>query len=119
MPGFSPWDLVKVPFPYTARPIRQRRPALVIATYGASGAPTLLWVLMVTSAANRGWADDVEVSDLQEAGLPVPSIVRTAKVATIEADDAEWLGRLPASDQARVAARLLPRLRQALGNSIE
>ena len=29
--AFEPWDIVKVPFPYTDRPVRQNRPALVIA----------------------------------------------------------------------------------------
>ena len=28
---FEVWDVVKVPFPYRDRPVRQRRPALVIA----------------------------------------------------------------------------------------
>ena len=67
MPGFEVWDLVKVPFPYTNRPVQQRRPALVIASPIAPGAPELLWVLMVTSAANRGWPGDVAVSDLAAA----------------------------------------------------
>jgi hypothetical protein len=29
---FDLWDIVKVPFPYTDRPVRQRRPALVAET---------------------------------------------------------------------------------------
>src|SRR5439155_19540166 len=32
MANFEPWDIVRVPFPYTDRPVRQRRPALVIAS---------------------------------------------------------------------------------------
>jgi antitoxin PrlF len=52
MPGFDAWDVIKVPFPYTDRPVRQRRPALI------------------TSAENRGWPGDVAVSDLAAAGLP-------------------------------------------------
>jgi len=31
MPPFDAWDIIKVPFPYTDRPVRQRRPALVVA----------------------------------------------------------------------------------------
>ena len=102
MPGCEVWDLVKVPFPYTNRPVQQRRPALVVAVPGAPGAPELLWVLMVTSAANRGWPGDVAVSDLAAAGLPAPSVVRSAKIATIEAQDAERIGQLPPEDQALV-----------------
>ncbi|WP_043839093.1 type II toxin-antitoxin system PemK/MazF family toxin [Muricoccus aerilatus] len=106
MRTFEVWDLVKVPFPYTNRPVQQRRPALVVALPQGSGAPALLWVLMVTSAENRGWPGDVLVSDLTEAGLPAASVVRTAKIATIEAGDAESIGRLPAADQGQVAEAL-------------
>ncbi len=42
MPGCEVWDLVKVPLPYTNRPVQQRRPALVVAVPDAPGAPELL-----------------------------------------------------------------------------
>ena len=102
MTGFETWDVIKVPFPYTNRPVQQRRPALVVARHVAEGMPTLLWVLMITSAAHRRWADDVEVSDLIEAGLPAPSIVRPSKIATIETENAERAGRLPMADRKAV-----------------
>jgi mRNA interferase MazF len=114
MPDFEVWDLVKVPFPYTNRFVQQRRPALVVAIPDAPGAPELLWVLMVTSAANRGWPGDVAVSDLQEAGLPAASVVRPAKIATIEAGDAEKIGRLPQADQTLVAEALSANMTIAL-----
>ena len=114
MPGFEVWDLVKVPFPYTNRPVQQRRPALVVAVPIALGAPELLWVVMVTSAANRGWPGDVVVSDLATAGLPAASVVRSAKVATIEARDAERIGHLPPADRSRVAEAVLGSLAQLL-----
>lgn len=96
------WDVVRVPFPYTDRPVRQFRPALVIASPVMSDRPALLWVLMITSAANRGWSGDVEIADHAAAGLPVASVIRTEKIATIEARDAESIGRLP--QLAQVAA---------------
>ena len=108
------WDLVKVPFPYTNRPVQQRRPALVVAVPDVPGAPGLLWVLMVTSAANRGWPGDVLVSDLASAGLPAPSVVRPAKIATIEARDAERIGRMPQEDRSRVAAAIRDSLAKLL-----
>ena len=114
MAAFDVWDLVKVPFPYTNRPVQQRRPALVVAVPEAPGAPNLLWVLMVTSAGNRSWPGDVAVSDLTEAGLPAPSIVRPAKIATIEASDAERIGCLPHANQLQVTEALRNSFRQAL-----
>ncbi len=106
MPNCEVWDLVKIPFPYTNRPVQQRRPALVVAVPDTLGAPALLWVLMVTSAANHGWPGDVVVSKLAEAGLPARSVVRSAKIATIEASDAERIGYLPLADRLPVAAAL-------------
>jgi mRNA-degrading endonuclease toxin of MazEF toxin-antitoxin module len=110
MPIFETWDIVKVPFPNTDRPVRQRRPALVIAAGELASAHGFIWLAMVTSAANRGWPGDVLVSDLDAAGLPIPSIIRPAKLATIEARDAEPLGRLPARDREAVRRYLRARL---------
>ncbi|HZU90002.1 MAG TPA: type II toxin-antitoxin system PemK/MazF family toxin, partial [Stellaceae bacterium] len=92
MPIFESWDVAKVPFPCTDRPVRQRRPALVIAAGDLQTAHGLLWLAMIASAAHRGWPGDVVVSDLDTAGLPAPSIVRPAKIATIDTRDAERLG---------------------------
>jgi mRNA interferase MazF len=116
---FEPWDIVKVPFPYTDRPIRQRRPALVIAAGEIAAAHGLLWLLMITSVENRGWAGDVAVSDLGVAGLPASSIVRPAKIAIVEARDAKRLGRLPLPDRTAVASYLGRVLRAALGSASE
>ena len=61
---------------------------------------------MITSAENRGWPDDVRISDLRTAGLPAPSIVRPAKIATVDVADAQRLGTLPMADREAVASRL-------------
>ena len=110
MQGISPspavWDTVRVPFPYTDRPVRQRRPALVIAVPGVQAQLRLLWVLMITSADNRGWPGDVALTDLPATGLPVPSLVRTEKVASIDVRDADWIGRLPEPERRAVTAQL-------------
>jgi hypothetical protein len=70
------WDVVKVQFPHMDRPVRQRRPALVIAADEIKAAHRLIWLIMITSAVNRIWPDDARISDLRAAGLPAPSIVR-------------------------------------------
>lgn len=115
MPPCSIWDVVKVPFPYTSRPVCQRRPALVIARPDCSETPELLWVLMITSHTNRSWPGDVRVSDLAPAGLPAPSVVRTSKIATIEPADAERIGHLPEPDRQEVATHLQTTLTAAFG----
>ena len=106
MPSFKQGDVIKVPFPYTDRSTRQSRPALVVSAGGIEDAHGLLWVVMITSAENRGWPGDVQVSNPALAGLPVPSVIRAAKIATIEAADATKLGRVSPAMFRQVAKRL-------------
>jgi mRNA interferase MazF len=77
----------------------------------------LLWLAMITSAANRGWAGDVAITHLTAAGLPAASIVRPAKIATIDARDAERLGTLPEQDRTEVARFLRSRLAALLSRA--
>ena len=101
MPDFERGDVVRIPFPYTDRNTRQHRPGLVVSTGGIGDQAGLIWVVMITSAANRRWPDDLDLEDRYgEAGLPAPSVVRPSKIATIEASAAERIGRL---DEARLA----------------
>jgi mRNA interferase MazF len=65
---------------------------------------------MITSAEHHSWPGDVLISDLGGAGLPAPSIVRPAKLATVHAQDAGRLGILPAADRMAVCAYLRQRL---------
>jgi mRNA interferase MazF len=61
---------------------------------------------MITSAENRGWPGDVLVNDLELAGLPAPSIIRAAKIATIEASDATKLGRISTQQIKQVVSKI-------------
>lgn len=110
MPTFKQGDVIKVPFPYTDRPTRQWRPALVVSTAGIEYLHGLLWVVMITSAQRRGWPGDVQIPNLRMAGLPVPSVIRSAKIATIEASDAPKLGRVSAAKLRQVTQKLLREL---------
>ena len=110
MASFEPGDVIKVPFPYTDRPTRQSRPALVVSAPALEDRHGLLWVVMITSAENRGWPGDVVVGNLGMAGLPVASVVRTAKIATIESADAQRLGCVSASQMGLVRQHLVATL---------
>jgi mRNA interferase MazF len=102
----EPGTAVRVSFPHTDAETRQRRPGLVIAATGPAEAPFLLWVLMITSAAHRRWTGDVEIPDPASIGLLIPSVIRTAKIATVEIARADPLGE--------VAAETLEAVRQHL-----
>ncbi len=89
-------DVVVVPFPYTDRLTEKRRPALVISNNQIAEQHGLVWLVMITSADNKRWADDIDLK-AGEAGLSAQSFIRTAKLATIDA------GRI-----VRVAGKIEP-----------
>jgi len=72
---------------------------------------TVLWALMITSAANRGWPGDVPLLERHdECGLPVPSVIRTEKIATLDARLATKVGALPADLWSEVRRLIASRL---------
>lgn len=107
MATFNKGDVVKVPFPYTDRDVRQRRPALVVSEMSVGGDGRMHWVLMITSADHRRWPGDVALGRrYAEAGLPAPSLIRTSKIATVEIDRMEPLGRMPEAFMNSVEAEM-------------
>lgn len=116
MPAFEPWDILKIPFPYHTRPAFEYRPVLVIAGGRLESAHGLLWVVMITSAANGSWPADVPITDLRSAGLPAPSVVRCAKIATIASSGAQKIGvLLRPAERAAVARNIAGAVAPATG----
>ncbi len=101
---FKRWDVVKLPFAVEGTP--EYRPALVIVAGDMLRQHGLLWVLMITSQRNKGWPGDVEIDDTIGAGLGVPSVVRTAKIMTVEAGKAELIGSLLGGQRKEVGERV-------------
>jgi mRNA interferase MazF len=86
-----------VPFPFIEKPKWRERPALVVRSLSPAQGVELLWVLMITSAANPSWEGDISLEDrFAECGLPVPCVIRTAKVATADRTHARIQGSIPA-----------------------
>lgn len=96
----SSFDVVVVPFP--ASDSVAPRPALVIdsETHRKTGQ---VIVAMITSA-NDQWPGDVEIANWSDLGLPKPSKVRTAKLATFDLRAIQRrLGSI--NPEARIAVR--------------
>ncbi len=101
--GFNVWDVVRVEFPYADQPIARKRPALVIAAPDLEGPFAILWLVMITSARHAAWLGDVAIIDLDSAGLPRPSYIRTSKVATIDTRYVVTIGSIAEPDRREVA----------------
>jgi mRNA interferase MazF len=96
---YASFDIVIVPFPYADRLAEKRRPALVVSAPALQKSCGLVWLMMITSADNPAWDCDVAISDLKLAGLPAPSVVRPAKIATVDAARIlRRIGKLAAKD---------------------
>lgn len=106
-PGaIAPWDIVRVDFPFADEATTRRRPALVIATPSATDAFSILWVLMITSAARGRWPLDIPISDLRVGGLSHACVVRASKITALDSRLAVRIGELAGADRAQVAACL-------------
>lgn len=104
---YRPWDVVVVPFPYADQQHSVVRPAVIVSTPRLHQHTRMYYVAMVTNARHEPWDGDVPISNLKSAGLPVPSIVRPAKLATIDESAIQRaIGSLPAKDRVKVFASL-------------
>jgi mRNA interferase MazF len=67
----------------------------------------MYYVAMIANVQHAAWEGDVRMSNLKGAGLAVASIVRPAKLATIdESAVLHAVGSLPTKDRARVLESL-------------
>lgn len=81
---FAQGEVLILPFPYSDRLAEKRRPAVVVSKPALERQHGVVWVAMITSDKGGRRADDTPISDLKRAGLPAASLVRPAKLATIE-----------------------------------
>lgn len=104
---FEAFDVVVVPFPFTDRTTMKRRPALVLSdarTFNKQVGQSVL--AMITSAKNSDWPLDVEIKDLDSAGLPSASVVRMKLFTLDDQLVIRKAGALAQKDRRNVAAAL-------------
>jgi mRNA interferase MazF len=98
----KPGDVALVRFPFTDLAAAKKRPTLILARSTRARRYRLVTVAMITSQVEALKIDgDVLLEDWREAGLLHPSILRMAKVATVDGDLLDKpLGRLSRRDLA-------------------
>jgi mRNA interferase MazF len=107
----SPGDIVLVKFPFANLENAKKRPALLLKTTKVSSKGHLMTIAMITSKIEGLDLDgDVVLDEWQKAKLLHPSLVRLAKIATIDSELIERkLGRLSSVDHEQVG-RVFSRL---------
>jgi mRNA interferase MazF len=103
---FNAFEVV-VPFPFTDRATTKRRPALILSDAQNFNRQVGTAVMaMITSAKNLNWPLDIEIEDLDAAGLPSASIVRM-KLFTLDGQlIIRKAGTLASADQTKVPGAL-------------
>ena len=97
----KPGDVALVRFPFTDLAASKKRPALVLARTELSTRNRLATLAMITSQIEALKLEgDVLLQDWRSAGLLHPSLLRLAKVATVDEDLIERkIGSLSARDR--------------------
>tara|TARA_R110000787_G_C13256318_1_gene429980 strand:- start:120 stop:458 length:339 start_codon:yes stop_codon:yes gene_type:complete len=104
---FKAFEVVVVPFPFTDRTTSKRRPALVLSDASSFNQPVGQSVLaMITSASNSGWPLDINIQDLDTAGLPSASLVRMKLFTLDDKLVVRRAGALAQQDRAAVSSAL-------------
>lgn len=118
MPGFEPFDIVVLPFPFADRNETTVRPALMLTSHETFGQHSgIALVAMITTAKRSDWPFDVGIADLGAAGLKVPCLVR-AKINAVDCSlITRKIGTLGVNDRRAVGAALRGVLSEALGAS--
>jgi mRNA interferase MazF len=100
----TPFDLVLLPFPFTDLRTTKQRPCLILAAFQPRGLPEHYVVAMITSQLTGfAFPGDTHLTKWHEAGLPKPSLVRLAKIVTIEKPlIRKELGSLHAADRKAI-----------------
>ncbi len=103
---YNSWDTVLVPFPFTDRKVNKKRPALVINKPDYQINTGHLVLLMITSAKNSNWNNDIIIDDINKAGLPTASVVRLKIFSIDERFIIKQLGILFEKDRQNIIQQL-------------
>ena len=96
---YDKYDIIKVPFPFTDRNSDKVRPAVIISHIEYAIDTNHYIMIMITSSNQTKWTNDIEVQDLNVAGLPVPSKIRFKIFSLDERLVISKLGTLSIVDQ--------------------
>jgi mRNA interferase MazF len=104
---YSRWDVVAVHFPFLEGTDAKRRPALIVSSDRLHKEQALFWIVMITTAKTGKRPGDIEVTNIERAGLPENCVIRVARITAVsEGQIARRLGDVTNKDRTAVIALL-------------
>lgn len=103
---YNSWDVVTVPFPFTDKTAAKKRPALVLSKSEYQCKTGHLILLMITTANNSSWYSDIQIADLNAAGLKTSSVIRFKMFSLDERLIIKKIGNLSDLDKEKVKEQL-------------
>jgi mRNA interferase MazF len=100
---YEQFDVIKVPFPFTDKDASKKRPALVLSKPSYYKDNDHYILAMITSAKHSSWPQDIEIMDLEMAGLPSASKIRFKIFSLDSRVIISKLGRLGDENARKVA----------------
>ncbi len=94
------WDIVVVPFPFTDRSIRKKRPALVLSAHTFNQHGHSLLAMITTSSLP--WPGDTPLKDLNATGLATSCVVRLKLFTLDNRLILRRIGQLSSEDRSHV-----------------
>ena len=113
----KPFDIVLVPFPFANLSATKKRPCLVLSCIKPKklGAHYVL-AMMTSNVSALSFPGDVNIINLKFAGLPKPTLVRLAKIVTVEKSLIQkQLGTLATKDRDAVCESFRKLFSQCVG----
>lgn len=104
----TPYEVLLVRFPFSDIKVGKVRPALLLRSIEVPQLSTFYLVAMMTSnVSGLPFPDDIILTDWKDSGLPKPSLVRLAKLVTIDATLVKKsFGVLSAKDSKKIKKTL-------------
>jgi len=104
---YDSFEVVLVPFPFIDNANGKKRPALILSSSASFNMKIGASVMaMITTASHNPWPLDINISDLDAAGLPSSSLIRMKLFTLDHRLILKKLGLLHKSDQAAVEKSL-------------
>jgi mRNA interferase MazF len=106
MATYKQFDVVVVPFPFKDRTATKKRPALVLSSEQFNSGIHHSVMAMITTASHSAWPLDIAITDLKDAGLKTPSIIRMKLFTIDHMLILKHIGHLNPQDQISVKSAL-------------